>query len=337
MTYGINNHTGRRWQPWAPLLAFCCMLTATPAEAQTRRVVVEEYTGTWCIHCPRGMVGLQRLNEDYGDRVITIAVHTGDNEPMTIPTYPDLQPDGGVPSCTVDRMGKLDPYSGSGRRGAFHYGIDLDVDYELQRPTEAGLELKAQWNDALQWDVSFIATTTFNISSSDAPYRLAFILLEDGLQGQGKAWQQANAFSGSTTYLDDDMAFWRQAPEVVEPMTYNHVAVNTLGIRSGISGSIQAPIVAGQPQTYTNLVTTLNVKVIQDKSRLSAVALLLNTETGEIVNAAQADILPFGTDAVSTVTAGPQPAAVLHDLQGRRLHSRPAKGLYLQNKRKYIN
>lgn len=322
------------------LMSAALSLTAqTESATFVRRAVVEEYTGTWCGNCPRGIVGLQRLTEDFGDRVIPIAVHSGDV--MEIAAYPALQPGDGIPACNLDRKGKLDPYNGGGTRGFFHYGIDVEVASELEQPVEAGITLTAQWNDAQLWDVRFTATTIFNINSPEAPYRLAFILLEDGLTGEGKQWEQVNYFSyeeGTSNFADDDMKEWRDAPYNVGNMVYNHVPVNTLGIKDGIAGSIQAPIVSGTPQTYSNIVTTLNVRVIQDKSHLSAVVLLLNTETGEIVNAAKADILPYGTDAVQTVAIPNRPnGQSLNDLQGRRVSpSSQAKGVYIRNHRKFI-
>ena len=292
------------------------LLSVIPASAQesfVRRSVVEEFTGTWCGHCPRGMVGMERLAEQFGDRFIGIAVHTGSGEPMAIPGYPDMQeqllPGSGAPSCVINRVAyKFDPYSGSGQRGATHYGIDLDFAASLAMPTEAKVELKAQWDDEFQWDVRFTATTTFNIDSSNAPYRLVFVLTEDGLTGTGDKWEQTNYFSLETAssvgdkYLDDDLAFWRSAPYHVPGVTYNHVAVNTLGVKNGIEGSIKAPIVSFEPQTYTNVVTTLanhTQRLIQDKNRLTAIAILINTESGEVVNASKATIRTFGEpDAV---------------------------------------
>ncbi|MBR1548170.1 MAG: hypothetical protein IJ637_05535 [Prevotella sp.] len=309
--------------------------------AFVRRSVVEEYTGTWCGNCPRGIVGLQRLQEQFGDRCIPIAVHTStaNNEPMMITAYPELQPGSGIPACAIDRGEKLDPYRGSSTSP--HYGIGNDFAARLAEPTEAGLELTAQWADDMQWDVRFTATTTFGIDLATAPYRLAFVLLEDGMKGEGQQWAQVNYFSTAAgyddgkTYLDDDLKEWRDAPYYVGGVEYNHVPVNTLGIKTGIQGSISAPIVAYQPQTYTNTVTTLNVKVIQDKNRLSAVAMLINTETGRIVNAAKADIQPH--DAAAIVPAGfsAAPASGLRDLQGRRVAT-PRSGLYITNGKKVI-
>jgi thiol-disulfide isomerase/thioredoxin len=61
---------------------------------------MEEYTGTWCGWCPRGIVGLQLVNETYGDRVQTIAVHYDD--PMETSVYYSLLP-GSFPNATVNR------------------------------------------------------------------------------------------------------------------------------------------------------------------------------------------------------------------------------------------
>ena len=298
----------------ATFLAFhLSLFTVTPAGAQDflRRSVVEEFTGTWCGNCPRGIVGMQRLSEDFGDRFIGIAIHTGTGEPMVIPTYPDVQgdllPGSGAPSCAIDRVKyKLDPYSGSGQRGATHYGIDADFAAALAMPTEAKVELSAKWNDEYQWDVRCDVTTTFNIDSETAPYRLILVLTEDGLKGTADSWRQVNYYSSEyekstgVNYTDDDMKPWRDAPYYVSGVEYNHVAVNTLGIRSGIQGSIAAPITAYEPQAYTGIVTTLAShaqKLIQDKNRLHAVAMLINTATGEVVNAAKAAVRPYGSAA----------------------------------------
>lgn len=333
------------------LLFIIYHLFISPAGAQTpflRRSVVEEFTGTWCGHCPRGMVGMERLAEQFGDRFIGIAVHTGSGEPMVIPSYPDMQevllPGSGAPSCVINRAAfKFDPYSGSGQRGATHYGIDIDFQASLNMPAEAKVDLVAQWADEYQWDVRFTATTTFAIDSDDAPYRLIFVLTEDGLKGTADNWMQTNYFSADFTpsegnnYTDDDISSWRQAPYKVAGVEYNHVAVNTLGIKSGIDGSIKAPVKAYEPQVYSANMTTLAshaTRLIQDKNRLHAVAMLIDTATGQVMNAAQTDILPYGADGIKEI--GTTPTSVGHtsyDLGGRPIMN---GRIAIQNGKKYI-
>ena len=311
----------------------------SPASPFVRRSVVEEYTGTWCGFCPRGIVAMQRLEEQFGDRAIIIAVHGRDSDPMSISSYKERLT-GSYPQCQIDRGPIMDPYTGTNQRGNFHYAIDLDFQAALDQPTEAGLELQAQWNDPQQWDVRFTATTTFATDGEQAPYRLAFVLMENGLKGDGSNWAQANYYPTIPDYTDDDMKAWNEGPEKVGNMVYNHVPVNTLGIKSGIDGSITAPIKAMQPQQYTNTVTTLNQKVIQDKQQLYAVALLLNSETGLVVNAAQAPILPYDASGVSSPTAVSTASTAVYDLRGRKVadgpDSRLPKGIYLYGGKKHI-
>ena len=40
-----------------------------------RNVVVEEFTGTGCGWCPRGLVGMEKLRQTFGDRFIGIGIH----------------------------------------------------------------------------------------------------------------------------------------------------------------------------------------------------------------------------------------------------------------------
>ena len=358
-----NNQEGhRRWMVLALLFTLHCSLFISPAGAQepfVRNSVVEEFTGTWCGNCPRGIVGMQRLQEDFGDHFIGIAVHTGTGEPMVIPAYPDVQgdllPGSGAPSCAIDRVQyKFDPYSGSGERGATHYGIDADFARALSVPTEAKVELQAAWNDEYLWDVRYTVTTTFNINSPTAPYRLILVLTEDGLTGTDDNWRQVNYFSSEyeasagANYQDDDMAEWRAAPYYVTGVVYDHVAVNTVGIRTGIVNSITAPVAAYEPQTYINTVTTLanhTQKIIQDKQRLHAIAILINTGTGEVVNAAKCAILPYGSDGIVEMNDERlEMKNDVYDLQGRRVANSQAvqssnspvpPGIYIRNGKKY--
>jgi thiol-disulfide isomerase/thioredoxin len=81
------------------------------AESYPRKVVMEEFTGTWCGWCPRGMAGIECLQRDYPDDFIAIAVHGGDTfEPETY--TPILNSASGFPSALINRVVEADPYYG---------------------------------------------------------------------------------------------------------------------------------------------------------------------------------------------------------------------------------
>src|SRR6516225_3148810 len=48
------------------------------AVAQTRHVLVEEFTGSWCGWCPRGAYAMQVLDKKYPGKVFCIAYHNSD-------------------------------------------------------------------------------------------------------------------------------------------------------------------------------------------------------------------------------------------------------------------
>lgn len=85
-------------------------------------------------------------------------------------------------------------------------------------------------------------------------------------------------------------------------MVYDHVAIMAKDVAEGIKGSIAAPLVADAVQRHettfdlSNGVTSASkFNLLQDKSKLKVVAMLIDTETGKIVNAAERAVGTFGT------------------------------------------
>ena len=297
----------------------------------TRRSVVEEYTGTWCTNCPRGTVGMENLSRDFGDRFVGIAVHS--NDPMALSAYQPLVPSG-IPRCSMDRTVQCDPYMGL--VSDYHYHAGEAFQLLLSQPSEADVTLTACWADADQTAISYQALTTFYMNADQADYALAFILTADGLRGTTSDWHQVNGESGRNTYPDEDMARFRNAPDPVVDIEYNHVAVAIEGITTGMAGSIASPIVSGQAQAFSRTYSLLGNRLIQDKSRLQANVLLLNTTTGQVVNAAKCAIAAYDPAAVPSVAIVSQPTERWATLSGQRIAAPTRPGLYIHNGRKII-
>lgn len=283
-----------------------------------RRSVVEEFTGTWCTNCPRGIAGMHHMEEDFDDDFIGIAVHT-DPDPMVIPAYSAIVGalQGGVPTCYMDRYLQCDPYLGDILTD-YHYHASTTFRQMLNRNTEADVQLSARWNDAEQTEIAYTATTTFNLDLDKSNYALAFVLTADGLRGEGKEWWQVNGDSGNNTFPDADMDFFRNASDPITDIEYNHVAIGGTNVATGISGSIASPIVSGQPQTYEGTFSIAGNKLVQDKAKLHAIVLLLNTTTGEIVNAAKVNMgeVRTGIESIQHSTPNTQHPSAIYDLQG---------------------
>ena len=284
-----------------------------------KRTVMEEFTGTWCPNCPRGTVGIENLTDIFGERFIPIAVHNDD--PMTIADYDGSKfrrgvtgAMGGFPAATVDRTFKCDPYMGYELR--YEFTSDKIVAEALQRKAVADIEVTASWSSDGENAVDVRARTTYYYNSDECNHALTLVLTADGLTGDEAKWLQVNEFMGRTD-LPGDMSRYVNGERRMKEI-YNHVAVAVAGVENGISGSISTPLVSRQPQEFTQTLT-FPASLRQDDMQLRAVAMLIDTTTGQVVNAAVSEplSLPTGILSIEHSTLNIQHC---YDLQGRLVY-----------------
>ena len=310
-------------QPNGPATAASGTLITLQQQA-TKHVVMEEFTGTWCPNCVRGIAGIEMLKEKFGDRFIPIAVHSSD--PMAVNSYvhSDIKKRAGasLPACSVDRLYDCDPYLGDDLR-VKHFTTDAIVAKAMTQTATADLRVaKAILSADRQLSVS--VGTTFWHGSKSSPMRLIIVVCADSLKGEGKDWAQVNGLYQENDY-DDDLSYYTNGPRYIN-MAYNHVPIATVGIDTGIEGSIGLPIVCGEEQLFDCQVDLSDNPLLQDPQRLSVVAILLDTNNGIFANAASAAVNAVGSEGIETVNGtdtGKQPEAV-YDLLGRRVN--PSSG-----------
>ena len=124
-------------------------LTYVEPPQACRGVLIEDYTGQYCVNCPRATEEIERLVEQYGDTsVIAVAIHSGPfskNKGELTPLYTEVgdmyfntwglsaQPVG-----LVDRLFDSFPFSFTDWAGGVNYeiaieppvGFQTDVDYD---------------------------------------------------------------------------------------------------------------------------------------------------------------------------------------------------------------
>ncbi len=313
-------------------------------QAGIRRCVMEEFTGTWCGNCPRGIVGMELLEKEFGDRFIGIAIHHDD--PMTVKKYDlsqfvrsSVSKMKGYPSSNIDRVMPGDPYSGS--TNEYHFRANDDIRKQLAKTTVADVAVQTTWNDPERTNLRFDVATTFwyteEQTSTPPPYRLILVLTADGLSGATKEWAQCNYYSARyeertgqpRPYKDDDLAFWKAQDEWVYT-TYNHVAVDIAGEDGGIENSIRTPFYAGVPIHFIYSMDVSDDNFIQDKDCLNAIAMLLDTRSGEVINAAKSRVVPNDATDIGQMGADRSDGSAeqVFTLDGRRVQQ-PANGLFI--------
>ena len=285
----------------APLTEPCApvegSVTAVDRQASVpRNVVMEEFTGTWCGWCPRGMRAVELLSEIYGDRFIPIGVHYNDVfESADFKYILDNYASRGFPGCTLNRLTSSDPYNGTGEHGKGDLGIAYDMDYIFELPCEARFDITHVSTDRDTRTVSVTTDATFSIDCIEAPYAVSYVVTESGLKGV-----QSNYYPTMNP---------SQVPENLRDLTQkgmqylaniDHVGRSIEGLL-GVEGSIQAPIVKGQKQTFTHTFTL--PETVENLANVHIAVLLLDTKTGEILNAQQTGLNLEVDEGISTTTA----------------------------------
>lgn len=292
------------------------------------RTLLEEYTGTWCGYCPRGYVGLEKLAELYPDDYVLVSYHNADDmEIMDSYSFPSAIE--GFPDAWIDRTLKTDAFYGQ-VYGVKELGIADDMANRSKVFGQADIALATKLSDD-GTSINVNTTVTFPYDVTGGTFALEYILTADGLSNE--SWGQSNYYSGSTEggYLQ----MFNEAGSTVYGLVYNDVAILMSQI-GGIEGSIPATVTADQAVTHSytfnlaDAVNTAGTNIIQDKQKLKVVALLINTATGEVVNANKVKV--NSSTGISIIESGSNNVVntTYYDMTGRRVQS-PSNGIYIKS------
>lgn len=293
------------------------------------RPVMEEFTGTWCGNCARGWIGLEvmtRLHPDF----IALAYHSGDVmqviDQKQFLGFDTENPS--YPMANIDRVyTDIDPYYGADMTP---FGIEKLWKKQAEILAPASLETEAAFTPDGK-DIKAKAILEFPEDTNDADkYSVEFVLVTDGLHGEGQAWEQSNYLEenekGDYPFPEADIFF--AGSSSIPNMHYNDVVVATTRLRDGLI-KLPAKVEAEKAFSIEGTITEVdsiknmaNYPVIQDSKNLRIVALLIN-EKGEIVNGAQAKVTGYETTGIRNINTNAAEADVpaIYNLQGHRLQT----------------
>lgn len=264
----------------------------------THRPLIEEYTGTWCGWCVRGLVGMEMLREHFGDDFIGVAIHNEDAMAI-LPSsqYPNnIQ---GFPSAYVDRTREVDPYYGL--TDDTPAGIIDYMDRMAEREAPAAIGVAAEWTSDEKTEI-VVHVSTFFTSSSLSKYALEIMLIADDLYGTSSGWAQSNYYRSYASYFSDDpyLAPWTTQPNTIRNLHFNEVLVGTSRV---ITNSLPNYIVANEIYDfdYTFTLSDLpNPALIQNKDNLHVIAVVVEKANNRVANANRSYI----DDAAAPVVTG---------------------------------
>jgi len=186
----------------------------------TQKLLLEDYTGTWCGYCPR-MITIANYLTDYSPNIIPVAIHTpgSPSDPWLYEHAVEMMSSavyntGGAPAGQFNRIVKVDQNQivapCPNDRQFFHD----QVDPFLNQNAPLGLAINSSLSgNNLTMNVK-VGFASANITNP----KLVVYLIEDGL-----THNQANYFSGSTI-VDCDPAYnYADMPNPIPNFPQEHV------------------------------------------------------------------------------------------------------------------
>lgn len=304
----------------------------TVSKIVPRGIAVEEFTGTQCGWCPRGLAGMEQLRQKYGTAFVGTAVHGYANstsqDAMYLSSWSTKYANifsGAAPSCQLNRAyGEIDPYYGTGN------DICIEFENELNVPAMVGIELSGEWNAD---STTVTATATLEAVAVGQDYTIEYVLIADSLTGTSTAWNQQNYYANyapeGDPLIDQFCSGGVYGKSTIKGWVFNDVVIATCYASSKNKATAPGKLALGETvtNTYTlTMPTNTTLKKAITKERVAVVCLVI-AKDGTVANAAKFYMPGYdNTNAIGGITTTYQTPPVRYSLDGRHLQ-RAKKGL----------
>ncbi|MCF0197998.1 MAG: Ig-like domain-containing protein [Bacteroidaceae bacterium] len=284
----------------------------------TKRVVLEEMTGTTCGNCPQGIIAIDKMKEVYGEQFIPISIHTYDGDAwggglQGYSSYLGLQ---AAPTAVVNRKTEVlmpmmqDPMT-LDYTLTYYGALWMDrVAEELNDPTYVDVTATVKADATGEFSLPLTVRSALNAVNLNLNVFLVF--MEDKLTAV-----QHNYFSSISDPLLGDWGLGgRYGQQSVAGITHNDVVRYVYGASySGTAGLLPQSMKAGEDYTTTITGELPGTYEVLDNTKFAV--LLVDANTDQIVNACLAYVNPKGTgiDPIATVPA----AQHAYNLAGQRV------------------
>lgn len=231
-----------------------------------RRVMVDKGTGMWCVNCPAGEVAVAGLRDELGDALITVNTHV--NDALANAAYWSSLKWYDVPRMMLNRVQATAGSNVNAFAGYYDVPAEFGVGVASVEETTPG---------TIHGVVNVrVAGETDN---SDGRYRLGCVVTGDFHDPANPDFIQQNTCNfptyGAYYYLPS-----RIIPAL---MRYEDVSLTSEYAFGGIGGSLPDMLMPGV--TYEAAVDEVLPDIAAGATGLRLVAFVLDTQTGEVLNA----------------------------------------------------
>ena len=253
-----------------------------------KRVLIEDYMGLWCPHCPAGFIAMESLARLYPNDFVGVSIHCSD-ELSSSTAYQDGMESKwapGKPSVWMNRKDKLAGWDG---RNMFENNCKVVTPFEMG--------VKARWN-AARTNIEVEASVEACMSqSSDVTYAVAYVLTISGLTGYDQQVNPSYKTEDNDPVFDPEFDLFKNLDNYNyggyynTALTFNNVAIASQGINTGISETAFSQLAVGSPRYYqTSFDNIGQYSLVKDPTKLTVIAILINQKTGQVENVAKCSV-----------------------------------------------
>lgn len=260
-----------------------------------KHIVIEEYSGRMCSNCPLGIVGIERLEELYGELIIPICLRTYGDDPLGtgMQDYSAFLGFTGAPSGVINRLGVSYPAVSSA--GEYYFSnatlpegqdrlwADIVAD-ELEIPTEADINIDQLSIDESTNEFVIPCTVRYAMDAQDLNLNLFVVIVEDNVKTM-----QINGFAGTTSTV---LGEWTSGGIYGQGVVYDYLLKDVCRGYAGMTfngtgGYLPQTMTAGE--AYTTELRTSVPASISSLANSKVIVMLIDANTGKVINAARAD------------------------------------------------
>lgn len=277
-----------------------------------RTLLVEEYTGLWCVNCPSGMLQVERMERRFGEQAITVSGHI--NDLLECAEYR-----AGITTYSVPWM-VLNRNNGTA-------GDDTSkFEEEYRRSTPAFIEISDyETGDDGMLRATAQVTWAYDLDNSSDRYRLGYMLTHDVVKEDDNEYRQKN---GLGTVASE--RFYYLPSSIKSDLSPNHnVVVSAEDAFSGRPYSLPSSFTG--METAQAQISIVKPEAVDDLADTRLVAYIIDKADGTIVNACAQKLDEAVTSIPVTVAPETDAQEEYYTLQGMRVAS-PDKGIYIVRK-----
>lgn len=253
-----------------------------------KKMLIDKGTGMWCNNCPKGSLDLENVLNRFGDDIVAVETHTGEQDVLADESYFAMLGFRAVPHFMLNRI-----------QASKASETDLFESWYF-KPVNAGIEISEISTDNDKASVTVTLTPGTRFDNAADNFRIGYVLTGDVYEPLDSRhyFQQNNCnnvSNGQYYYLPSRIP----APLV----KFHNVTLSDDSANepfNGVAGSLPAMMDAGEKYQYSFSLEKPEILKSLDDGRINVY--LIDTSTGELINVDSHSVVNY-VAAVENITS----------------------------------